>query len=138
MLSGRDPDASGVEWAGLMEKCKRELLCVYRQMVQIVGWRSTRPSRGHVPKHSNTLVGPLGSCVGTSDHATIHLFVVVAFREYVAQLHLHYYDYILIVIFCSCILLPIPLLCLPIDLMGATPYIIWFRSKLLSPLLLFA
>ena len=84
-----------------MEKCNRELSCVYRQMVQIVGWRSTRPSRGNGPKHSETLVGPLGCYVGTSDHATIHLFVVVAFWEYVAELDLHYHDYILVVIFFS-------------------------------------
>lgn len=47
----------------------------------------------------DTLVGPLGHYVGTSNHAFVCLFVVAAFSDILyndLQLHLHCHDYFVV------------------------------------------
>ena len=49
-MSERDADKSDLEWAGVMEECRRELSCVCQKMVQAVGWQPGRPCRPHAPR----------------------------------------------------------------------------------------
>ena len=49
-MSERDADKGDLEWAGVMEKCRRELSCVYQKMGQAVGWQPGRHCRPHAPK----------------------------------------------------------------------------------------
>ena len=46
----RDTDEGDLEWASVMEECRRELSCVCQKMAQAVGWQSGRPCRQHAPK----------------------------------------------------------------------------------------
>ena len=39
-----------LEWAGIMEECRRELSCVCQKMAQAAGWQPGRPCRPHPPK----------------------------------------------------------------------------------------
>ena len=50
-MSDRDIGEGNLEWAGVMEECKRELSCVCLKMVQAVGWQPGRSCRSHAPKH---------------------------------------------------------------------------------------
>ena len=49
-MSERDKDEGDLEWAGMMEECKRELSCVCQKMAQAAGWQPRRPCRPHAPK----------------------------------------------------------------------------------------
>ena len=49
-MSERGVDKGDLEWAGVMEECKRELSCVCQKMAQAVGWQPGRPCRPHAPK----------------------------------------------------------------------------------------
>ena len=51
-MSERDADKGNLEWAGVMEECRRELSCVCQKMAQAVGWQPGRPCRPHAPKPS--------------------------------------------------------------------------------------
>ena len=50
VMSERDADEGDLEWAGVMEECRRELSCVCQKMAQAVGWQPGRPCRPHAPK----------------------------------------------------------------------------------------
>ena len=50
IMSERDGGEGNLEWAGVMEECKRELSCVCIKMAQAVGWQPGRPCRPHAPK----------------------------------------------------------------------------------------
>ena len=50
VMSERDVDEGNLEWAGVMEECRRELSCVCQKMAQAVGWQPGRPYRPHAPK----------------------------------------------------------------------------------------
>ena len=49
-MSERDADEGDLEWAGVMEECRREFSCVCQKMAQAVGWQPGRPCRPHAPK----------------------------------------------------------------------------------------
>ena len=49
-MSERDGGEGDLEWGGMMEECKRELLCVCIKMAEAVGWQPRRPCRPHDPK----------------------------------------------------------------------------------------
>ena len=49
-MSERDADESDLEWASVMEECKRELSCVCQKMAQAAGWQPGRPYRPHAPE----------------------------------------------------------------------------------------
>ena len=50
VMSERDAEDGDLEWAGVMEECKRELSCVCQKMAEAVGWQPERPCRPHAPK----------------------------------------------------------------------------------------
>ena len=50
VMSERDGGEGDLEWAGVMEECKRELSCVCQKMAQAVSWQPWRPCRPHAPK----------------------------------------------------------------------------------------
>ena len=50
VMSERDADEGDLEWAGVMEECRRELSCVCQKMAQAVGWQLGRPCRPHAPR----------------------------------------------------------------------------------------
>ena len=49
-MSERDADEGDLEWAGVIEECRRELSCVCQKMAQAVGWQPGRPYMPHAPK----------------------------------------------------------------------------------------
>ena len=49
-MSERDRGKGDLEWASMMEDCKRELPCVCQKMAQAAGWQPGRPCRPHAPK----------------------------------------------------------------------------------------
>ena len=51
-MSERDGGEGDLEWAGVMEECKRELSCVCQKMTQAVGWQPWRPRGPHALKPS--------------------------------------------------------------------------------------
>ena len=50
VMSERDAGEGDLEWAGVMEECRRELSCVCKKMAQAVGCQLGRPCRLHAPK----------------------------------------------------------------------------------------
>ena len=52
VMSERDANEGDLEWASIMEECKRELSCVCQKMAQVVGWQPGRPCRPHAPTPS--------------------------------------------------------------------------------------
>ena len=42
VMSERDAGEGDLKWAGIMEECKRELSCVYKEMAQAAGWQPRR------------------------------------------------------------------------------------------------
>ena len=50
VMSERDANEGDLEWAGVMEECRRELSCVCQKMAQAVGWQPGRPWRPHAPR----------------------------------------------------------------------------------------
>ena len=51
-MIGRDGGKGDLEWAGVMEECKRELSCVCKKMARANGWQPGRPCRPNAPKPS--------------------------------------------------------------------------------------
>ena len=51
-MSETDAGKGDLTWAGIMEECRRELSCVYKEMVQAASWQPGRPCRPHAPKPS--------------------------------------------------------------------------------------
>ena len=51
-MSERDGGQGDLELGGVMEECKRELLCVCINMAKAVGWQPGRPCRPYAPKPS--------------------------------------------------------------------------------------
>ena len=49
-MSERDAAEGDLEWASIMEECRRELSCMCQKMAQAVGWQPGRPCRPHAPK----------------------------------------------------------------------------------------
>ena len=49
-MGEKDGGEGDLEWAGVMEECKRELSCVRQKMAQAVGWQPQRPCRPHATK----------------------------------------------------------------------------------------
>ena len=49
-MSERGGGEGNLEWAAVMEECKRELSYVCQKMAQAVGWQFGRPYRPHAPK----------------------------------------------------------------------------------------
>ena len=49
-MSEKDGGEGDLEWADVMEECKRELSCVCQKMAQAIGWKLGRPCRPHAPK----------------------------------------------------------------------------------------
>ena len=49
-MSERDADEGNLEWASVMEECRRELSCVCQKMAQAVGWQPGRPCIPHAHK----------------------------------------------------------------------------------------
>ena len=49
VMSERDASKGELEWAGVMEECKRELSYECQKMAQAVGWQPGRPCRPHAP-----------------------------------------------------------------------------------------
>ena len=50
VMSERDANKGDLEWAGIMEECRRELSCVCQKMAQAVGWPPGRSCRPQAPK----------------------------------------------------------------------------------------
>ena len=50
VMSERDTDEGDLEWASVMEECRRELSCVCQKMAQAVGWQPGRSCRPHATK----------------------------------------------------------------------------------------
>ena len=51
-MSERDIGKCDLKWAGIIKECRRGLSCVYKEMVQAIGWQLGRPCRLHAPKPS--------------------------------------------------------------------------------------
>ena len=49
-MSERDAGKGDLEWAGIMEECKRELSCVCQKIAKATGWQPGRPCRPHAAK----------------------------------------------------------------------------------------
>ena len=49
-MSERDADEGDLEWAGIMEECRRKLSCVCQKMAQAFGWQPGRSCRPHATK----------------------------------------------------------------------------------------
>ena len=52
VMSERDASKGDLEWASIMEECRRELSCVCQKVAQAAGWQLGRPCRPHAPKPS--------------------------------------------------------------------------------------
>ena len=50
VMSERDAGEDDLEWAGIMEKCRRELSCMCQKMTQAAGSQPGRPCRPHATK----------------------------------------------------------------------------------------
>ena len=50
VMSERDRGEGDLEWAGVMEECKRGLSCVCIKMAEAVDWQLGRSCRPHAPK----------------------------------------------------------------------------------------
>ena len=50
VMSERDKGEGNLEWASVMEDCKRELSCACQKMAKAVGWQPGQPYRLHAPK----------------------------------------------------------------------------------------
>ena len=46
-MSERDGGEGNLDWAGVMEECKRELSCVCQKMAKAIGWQCGRSCRLH-------------------------------------------------------------------------------------------